>query len=99
MGGGGGVGWGAGRRRRVLGEPGLTDTGGACAALALPAAVADMEVASGEGAGAQGGVLAPIAAQADEPAYTKRKVSDFLNHHTGAPASACRCLEGPGLIS
>ncbi|KAL4424148.1 hypothetical protein ABPG75_001449 [Micractinium tetrahymenae] len=44
--------------------------------------VADMEVAGGDPAGAAGGVLAPIAVQADEPAHTKRKVADFLNHHT-----------------
>ena len=50
-----------------------------------------MDVASGDPSGgggggstASGGVIAPIAVQADEPAHTKKKVGDFLNHHTGA---------------
>ncbi|PSC74424.1 sucrose nonfermenting 4 [Micractinium conductrix] len=44
--------------------------------------VADMEVATGEGGAAAGGVIAPIAVQADEPAHTKRKIAEFLNHHS-----------------
>lgn len=45
-----------------------------------------MELGGADGPGGAGGVMAPIAAQADEPAYTKKKVADFLNHHTGAAA-------------
>jgi hypothetical protein len=44
--------------------------------------VADMELGGADGPGASGGVMAPIAAQADEPTHTKKKVADFLNHHT-----------------
>jgi hypothetical protein len=45
-----------------------------------------MDVGSSEppGGGPGGGVIAPIAVLADEPAHTRKKVADFLNHHTGA---------------
>lgn len=59
-----------------------------CYPPALPA-VADMELGGADGPGASGGVMAPIAAQADEPAHTKKKVADFLNHHTGAEGKGC----------
>lgn len=58
----------------------------ACPHLHRPA-VADMELGAADGPGGQGGVMAPIATQADEPAHTKKKVADFLNHHTGASGS------------
>lgn len=40
----------------------------------------DMDVSQGEDV--TDGVLAPIAAQVDEPQYTRRKIKEFLAHHT-----------------
>ena len=62
-----------------------------------PAAVADMEVATGEGGAAAGGVIAPIAVQADEPAHTKRKIAEFLNHHSGVAPVHARVLSFVGV--
>ena len=46
---------------------------------------------SGGGAVRSGGVLAPIVTpQADEPAHTRKKVHDFLNHHSGQGGRAGR---------
>eukprot|EP00887_Chlorella_sp_A99_P006896 scaffold2.g6896.t1 len=64
--------------------------GAATAPSSRAHSVADMEVSvagglpPGEpsGGGVDGGVLAPIALQADEPGYTRKKVADFLNAHT-----------------
>jgi hypothetical protein len=44
----------------------------------------------GRAGSAGAGVIAPIAVQADEPAHTKKKVADFLNHHTGAELVGCQ---------
>jgi 5'-AMP-activated protein kinase regulatory gamma subunit len=53
------------------------------ASLSLPEKVLDkvqdMEVCPGEGG--TDGVLAPIAAQVEEPQFTRRKIQEFLTHH------------------
>lgn len=69
--------------------------GAAGAGAQRSASVADIDMvgadsASGAGgagggggaASASDGVLAPIALQSEEPAYTRKKVADFLAHHT-----------------